>query len=121
MKPFDLQKALAGEPVVTKNGQSVSQLTLFSLTKDDYCIYGVIEGRIQRWTLIGQYDFNHKNHDLDLFIGEREQWVNIHFNAKPQRFFGGLIYESEADALKDKDKMPNYQATIKVKDSTKEK
>lgn len=29
LKPFDLEKALAGEPVVTRQGEEVTQLTLF--------------------------------------------------------------------------------------------
>ena len=34
MKPFDLQKALAGDPVVTKHGEKVEQLHLFKLDGD---------------------------------------------------------------------------------------
>jgi hypothetical protein len=120
MKPFDIEKALDGEPVVTRSGQPVTELTLFYATKEEYCLRGVLEHEIMGWSVSGEYDKNIENHSRDLFMAEPERWVNIHFNAKPQRFFGGLIYESEADALKDKDKMPNYQATIKVKDSTKE-
>jgi hypothetical protein len=120
MKPFDLEKALAGEPVVTKNGQSVSQLTLFSLTKDDYCIYGVIEGRIQRWVRSGQYDVNVENHDLDLFMVQPEQWVNVYWISRNNNWCNGP-YPTEEIAKQNSLHHPNYQATIKLKDSTKEK
>lgn len=46
MKPFDIEKALDGEPVVTRSGQPVTELTLFYATKEEYCLRGVLEHEI---------------------------------------------------------------------------
>lgn len=43
MKPFDLEKALAGERVVTRDGDEVTQITKFDLIRSEYFIRGVVE------------------------------------------------------------------------------
>lgn len=45
MKPFDLEKALSGAPVVTWEGKEVTQLTLFDIDESlsSYPLVGVIE------------------------------------------------------------------------------
>ena len=122
MKPFDLKKALAGEPVVTKDGRPVSQLIKFeALVEDGYVLYGVVNNKILNFLDSGKYDRTFESHSLDLFMAEPERWVNIHFDPKDGHIFYGVVYQSENDALKDKDKMPNYQATIKLKDYKHEK
>jgi len=45
MKPFDLEKALAGAPVVTRGGREVTQLYLFDVKDDCYPVYGVIHNK----------------------------------------------------------------------------
>ena len=45
MKPFDLEKALAGAPVVTRDGREVTQLHLFDLKEHGYPLHGVINGK----------------------------------------------------------------------------
>ena len=67
MKPFDLEKALQGEPVLLRDGRKAYVLgdlrALFSKSKDFRCLIGVIsqignadafEG-IYRWKCTGQY------------------------------------------------------------------
>jgi hypothetical protein len=122
MKPFDLKKALAGEPVVTKDGRPVSQLIKFeALVEDGYVLYGVVNNKILNFLDSGKYDRTFESHSLDLFMAEPERWVNIHFDPKDGHIFYGVVYQSETDALQDKDKMSYYQATIKLKDYKHEK
>lgn len=45
MKPFDLEKALKGAPVVTRDGREVTQLFLFAVGDDKYPVYGVIHDK----------------------------------------------------------------------------
>jgi hypothetical protein len=118
MKPFDLQKALAGEPVVTRSGQPVTQLTKFSFIKVEYSVYGVIDGKIHRWVRSGQYDLDVENNDLDLFMAEPEKWVNVYWSINAN-WLGGP-YPSEEIAKQNITDKTEYQATIKLKDSTKE-
>lgn len=42
MKPFNLEKALAGAPVVTRDGKEVTQLHWFELGAHAYPLFGVI-------------------------------------------------------------------------------
>ena len=122
MKPFDLEKALAGEPVVTKDGNPVTQLIKFEVTEGDgYVLYGVVNNKIRNFLDSGKYDKTFESHPFDLFMAEPERWINIHFDPKDGHIFYGVVYQSEKDALQDKDKMSHYQATIKLKDYKDEK
>ena len=81
MKPFDLQKALDGEPVVMRDGRKVTQLHVFMDVDDKYCVAGVVNGRVHAWTKGGS--FCSHQHDFDLFMAEkkkvkREAWVNMY-------------------------------------------
>lgn len=61
MKPFDLEKALAGEPVVTRKGEKAFILSNLNNLEDkrfnpDYPLVGIIQNRIHVccWTLEGR-------------------------------------------------------------------
>jgi hypothetical protein len=116
MKPFDLEKALAGEPVVTRDGRPVTQLVMFEAIEEEYCLCGVLERSITGWLVNGKIWNITESHRRDLFMADPERWINIHFDPKDGHIFYGVVYQSETDALKDKDKMSHYQATIKLKD-----
>lgn len=75
LKPFDLEKALAGDPVVTRDGKSVSQITLFkgvaesyfplvSVHETGYYIYSLIDGT--------QSSNSNSNSALDLFMAPKK-------------------------------------------------
>src|SRR5208283_267064 len=67
-KPFDLQKALAGAPVVTRDGRRVIGLVLLP-AKGKYPFAGVIEGSetVDVWTRTGVFLNNPTSHS-DLFL-----------------------------------------------------
>lgn len=73
-KPFDLERALAGEPVVTRQGDEVIQLTLFK-TNGIYKLAGVVKGELLRFTPTGKY-FVNESHELDLFMKVKTHKVN---------------------------------------------
>jgi hypothetical protein len=52
MKPFDLDAALSGAPVVTRDGREVTQLTKFDV-RGLWSLIGVIDREIHRWTVYG--------------------------------------------------------------------
>lgn len=45
MKPFNLERALKGAPVITRDGREVTQLHLFDAEGADYPLYGVIKDK----------------------------------------------------------------------------
>lgn len=64
--PFNLEKALTGEPVMTRDGKEVTQLTLFTVDSV-YNLAGVVDGVLLRYTTEGVYIVNQVT-DLDLFM-----------------------------------------------------
>ena len=68
MKPFNLERVLAGDPVVTRQGGPVTQLTVFDTDEMD-CIYGVVNRKVLSWCDSGQYFFGQEN-SYDLFMKE---------------------------------------------------
>lgn len=65
---FDLNKALNGATVVTRNGDIVKDLAYFpSANKTVFQVSGVVDGHIWSWTINGKWSRKSDN-NLDLFI-----------------------------------------------------
>lgn len=52
MKPFNLERAIAGDPVETVYGKPVYELTVFNCD-DAYNIVGIVDNQIYRWNKEG--------------------------------------------------------------------
>lgn len=114
MKPFDLQKALAGEPVVTRDGFSVCQLKVFTLNREgkNVCkLCGVVlipngNDIIDNWTIDGVWNIGQKQSRNDLFMATKKRtvWVNL-YSSGWGRYYKSEDEADEADAniLGDKD------------------
>lgn len=66
MKPFDLEKALSGAPVITRDGREVTQLTKFDITVG-IALVGVLNGGVKRWYGDGRY-VSDRDFCIDLFM-----------------------------------------------------
>lgn len=73
--PFDLDRALAGDKVITHDGREVSQLTLFCTKEGAYSLCAVIDGRIYNFTRDGKYGGECK-YDLFMAPKTRVMYVN---------------------------------------------
>jgi hypothetical protein len=75
MKLFNLEAALAGAPVVTRDGREVTQLKLFEL-KGREPLYGVIENNVYRWDSNGVFrpDGTETSYNLFMFEAKPEVW-----------------------------------------------
>lgn len=91
--PFDLQRALAGDKVVTRDGREVTQLQKFDCDSE-YCLVGIFEGQIESWTHTGRYIENKKELSLNLFMAPKtvKRWVNFYKNERATH------YETENEA-----------------------
>jgi len=70
MKPFNLEEALNGKPVITRDGLKVKEVYLFKNRKSRYCLACLIEDDdIETFTKEGEY-FKGKTNILDLFMEE---------------------------------------------------
>lgn len=79
--PFDLERALAGDPVQTRDGKPFTQIHKFNTTVP-YCIAGVLDGFLKLYTRDGKYNPALGDTNSDLFMAPkvREYWVNVYRN-----------------------------------------
>jgi hypothetical protein len=73
MKPFNLQDALAGKPVITRSGHPVTQLTYFSDADIEQKLLGCESGTIERWDDQGYYQPSKRESSMDLFMAPVKQ------------------------------------------------
>ena len=106
MEKFNLELALAGEPVIDYMGQEVTQITLFKFGNSSEALIGVV-GNKRLVTL----------NDEDLFMKPKPLcgWANIYtYNGK---LMTSAIYSTEQRALNQKDRNSGYVKTIFIDDS----
>lgn len=94
-KPFDLERALAGDPVVTRDGRPVTQLTHFKdVEYGSESLCGVVCGSLEKWMSDGRY-YLAGTSGTDLFMAPKKRtvWVNLYGNGHR-----GYWYDSEKEA-----------------------
>ena len=100
MKPFNLEKALSGEPIVTRDGRKITDFYYFKNIKTKFPIIVQIENStsVDHYTIKGTWaeDFNTTNPDL--FMADTEKWVNVYYNKEKDLAFCSETYESEIEA-----------------------
>ena len=86
MKPFDLEKAKAGAPVITRNGCTARIICFDRADDDGYSLVALLQldkgiERVTTHTDQGRY-CKEPGNDYDLFMApvKREGWVNIYPN-----------------------------------------
>ena len=96
-KPFNLQKATAGDAIYTRDGNEITEWHYFKSAKTDWVIFAVVKGQVTAYTKEGK--FSTKDTDpLDLVMKApiMEKWVNVyHFG---DRLFLGIQFNSEEEA-----------------------
>jgi hypothetical protein len=90
MKPFDLQKALAGEPVVTYQGLEVTEIVYFKTCATPHQVQYVAGGFIYSVDIQGksQKGLTYTN----LFMKESEMFVNVYLLSSGKKH--ATIHES---------------------------
>lgn len=112
MKPFDLEKALAGAKVITRDGREVTQLTKFDVCSH-YPLTGIISKQRETFKLNGQYgDYKDSNFDLFMATEKRYIWVNVYYQESGSLF--ALSYQSQAEAMQNAKNSANYIKTIEI-------
>ena len=91
MKPFNLEAALAGAPVVTRGNQQVTELVLLKTLESEYRVVGVVGGDMYEFTEQGAFHTGREGR-LDLFMApvKRRKWLVYNTTTDtfctPQRF-----------------------------------
>lgn len=111
-KPFDLARALAGDPVCTVEGLPVTQLVRFE-TLDDFTLYGVCDDTVLPWRADGTCGVS--SHDLRMAPKKRTVWRNSY----AMELVYGLVavhrdFESEDSALNDATAFPRKEKAVAV-------
>jgi hypothetical protein len=115
MKPFDLQKALAGDPVITRDGVPVTEIHHFKTRKDEFNVIGVYKGIFRSFKENGGFGLN-SDSPMDLFMSEPEQWVNVFYNPTQDLVWLGVNrYKTKEEAEEHLTDHKWYQTSIKLK------
>jgi hypothetical protein len=77
MIPFDLERALAGDKVLTRSGKPVTEITEFNLKGNAFNVYGVVKGELCCW---GKQGSLCSGDEYDLFMAPKplSGFVNIY-------------------------------------------
>ena len=112
-KPFNLQAALNGAPVITRDGRPVSQLHLFECV-DQQKLHGVLGGYVQSWSVDGKYSFSRKEVEADLFMAPttRKEWVVIYGLPNDRRCTAGPFQTDNGPNVFIQTLSSEYKATI---------
>lgn len=126
MLKFDLEKALAGEPVVTRDGQPVKIAGYNPDAHHLHQISGWIDGIVHGWGANGVFSDLFEKNSRDLFMAEKpkvkkEGWVNVYRASKNLISTSSDVHEDTGHVYKDKDtaiengwKFSTYIATAKI-------
>jgi hypothetical protein len=116
MEKFNLERALAGEPVITRNGKEVTQLVYFKDVIQKDCVYGVIGNQIKCWCIDGKFFHDDPNEfGGDLFMKPKENaiWVNL-YKSTIGHIYLGEEFKTEKEAIDDAKGEPGFIRTIKI-------
>jgi hypothetical protein len=116
LEKFDLEKALNGAKVVTRDGREVLELTKFKNIKD-YPLVGVLNNEIYAWTIEGYYVDGFEEDDANLYIEGKVQsvWVNVYKSDKQNILVTGS-YKTKETALNCIVTNYEYIKTIEITD-----
>jgi hypothetical protein len=101
MKPFNLQEALAGKPVVARDGRDVLQLEYFSGVIGFNPVVALLAGDydVKLYTKGGKYDDSESKHDLFMRSTKKQAFINIYPQGGVEGSLSrGLVYESKVEA-----------------------
>lgn len=118
MKPFNLQEALEGKSVITRDGHKITSIHHFKHSESTHPVYAHIEGssRVEKFNVEGKWSASGTlTHELDLFMEDEEYWINVYWDAENRRIWTIRLWESEEKALAGRDKGNQCLATLKVK------
>jgi hypothetical protein len=116
-KPFDLERALKGEKVITRNGRRVMEIYHFKYDISEWCVGVVLEG--------GNYlayckdgtimrPFSPASDDLFMAPVKREVWVNVYRNVTGNYYISGKTFKSSSEALEERFPVEDYVKSIKI-------
>lgn len=78
MRPFNLQEALAGKPVITRDGRKVTEIYhLKTATVGVQSVLFIVDGYVESCNTDGRYSTKDCSYDLFMAPESIEVWVNV--------------------------------------------
>lgn len=119
MKPFNLQEALEGKPIVTRDGRKVLDFHYFKDINSDenYCICAVIENEASIYTFAidGRFMFIRGQNPQDLFMYEEPKtyYANVYrYSDDVVQISNGILSKEQMVKMGESNK--NYLKTIEI-------
>lgn len=112
MKPFNLSDALAGKPVVTRDGRTVSKVVLVDDTLE-HCLVAVINGKMSAHDRQGQFTTTETERDLFMASTKKSVWVNV-YDEGGKLGVSKVKYDTEEECLKNITRKGKYIKTIEI-------
>lgn len=123
MKPFDLNLALAGDPVVTRDGRKVKIAGYNDSASSGTSLLGWIiakfppyEDAVVMWHKDGR-EFTRMLSSIDLFMDDcfdAEYYVNIYESHAGHLYSGSMLYKSKDKAVEKGALSSDYKTTVKI-------
>ena len=107
MKKFDLEKALAGHPLITRDGRKVLDFHYFKvMTQYRFPIYAAIENIGGSYPYFTQFNIEGYEHSSieesqnDLFLASTKKtyWMNIYKDSNGNIITGEILYSTMEEA-----------------------
>ena len=120
-KPFNLEEALNGAKVVTRDGREVKQLTKFN-TDEIHCIYAVIDKSVKKFDIDGYEHYVTKRAlpTLLMEVEPKKIWINLCRDLVTDKLYIETFTSAYLvnEAIKDMKKFSNleYIKTIQITD-----
>lgn len=98
-KPFNLEAALAGEPIETRDGRKVTELHYFKTSGESFSVIAIVDGYSHSYTTNGGYQL-YRDHELDLVMSAKKHTVwHCVFKNRGGVHASDAHYGTEADLL----------------------
>jgi hypothetical protein len=109
MKPFNLEKALEGDPVITRDGRKVTDIHYFRIKDLDASVMvGIDNTELKSYDTNGKYYQNNDSY-YDLFMAPiiKTYWINI-YKYCDNTIIQSKVYESKENADNNKQISTSY-------------
>lgn len=107
MKPFDLDRAIAGDPIETRGGVPVEFVAYATGIQGDFKVIGIMTGSIKTWRMDGTYSLDGRIFEFDLVMKPVivKKYINLYRvmphsdNKQCYYLLGPHTFDSESEAL----------------------
>ena len=100
MSEFNLQQAIAGARVCTKNGDEVTDLCIFESLEDPCKLVGVCQNSVYTWNTKGTFGHSANNYDLQMMPKIVTKWVVCFYKEADDYGWTSFIYDNKLAAVK---------------------